>query len=282
MRMEPMTIITSLQNPRVKNVVRLNGRRQRDQQGLTLVEGTREAMQALQSGVVPIEAYVCPEVMGGGDTEILLKKLDLLAAAGQTALCEVTTAVFEKIAYRGESGGILLVIPTQTSTLVDLRLSETPFVLVIDGAEKPGNVGAILRTADGAGIDALLLAGGQSERTDLNNPNVIRASLGASFTVPVVAASTEEIIAWLRERGIMIVATTPAAAEYYTAIDLTGPVAVVMGSEAFGLGPEWLEAADQRVVIPMAGAMDSLNLSVATGLLLYEVVRQRAALAQSS
>jgi TrmH family RNA methyltransferase len=267
--------ITSLQNPRIKNVVRLNGRRQREQQQLTLVEGLRETGQALDSGVVPVEAFVCPELIAGPEATAVMETLSRLAAAGQTQLFEVTTAVFEKIAYRGQSGGVLLVIPYRSYTLADLPLSARPFLAIIDGAEKPGNVGAILRTADGAGVDALLLAGDARERTDMHNPNVMRASLGASFTVPTAAAPTAEMIAWLRAHEIAIVATTPAAEAVYTAVDLSGPVALVLGSEAFGLGPEWLAAADLQVRIPMAGAIDSLNLSVAAALLLYEVVRQR-------
>lgn len=273
--------ITSLQNPRIKNVVRLNGRRRREQQQLTLVEGLREAGQALDNGVVPVEAFVCPELVAGAEATALLKALSRLAAAGQTQLLEVTAAVFEKIAYRGQSGGVLLVIPYRSYTLADVPLSARPFLVVLDGAEKPGNVGAILRTADGAGVDALLLAGDVHERTDLHNPNVVRASLGASFTVPTAAAATAEMIAWLRQHGIAIVATTPAAEALYTAVDLNGPVALVLGSEAFGLGPEWLAAADVQVRIPMAGTIDSLNLSVAAALLLYEVVRQRGTAAAS-
>lgn len=268
--------ISSLQNPRVKNIVRLANRRQRDQQRLTVVEGVREAAQALAAGIVPQEAFWCPNLTESEEAQGVVASLQRLVHTGQTQLYEVTTAVFAKIAYRGESGGVILVIPYQSQALADLPLGTPPFVAVIDGAEKPGNVGAILRTADGAGVDALLLAGDAQDRTDAHNPNVTRASLGASFTVPVVAAGTAEIVAWLRRQGIAIVATTPAADQVYTAVDLTGPVAIVMGSEALGLGPAWLDAADVQVRIPMAGRMDSLNLSVATALLLYEVVRQRS------
>lgn len=275
--MDKVQQISSLQNPRVKNVVRLANRRQRDQQHLTVVEGVREAGQALAAGIIPQEAFWCPDLAEGVEALGVLAQLQQLARTGQTRLYEVTAAVYAKIAYRGESGGVILVIPYRNQGLADLPLGSPPFVAVIEGAEKPGNVGAILRTADGAGVDALLLAGDARERTDAHNPNVTRASLGASFTVPVVAAETDEIVVWLREHGMAIVATTPAAERVYTAVDLTGPVAIVMGSEALGLGPGWLAAADVRVRIPMAGRIDSLNLSVATALLLYEVVRQRSA-----
>ena len=142
---------------------------------------------------------------------------------------------------------------------------------MIDRPEKPGNLGAILRTADAAGVDGVIVCGG----VDLHNPNVVRASLGALFTVPVAEAGAAEAIAWFTAHGIRIIATTPDAVTRYTAVDLTGPVAVVMGSEAEGLSAPWLAAADERVMIPMAGAVDSLNLATSTALLLYEVVRQR-------
>lgn len=274
--MEEIPQISSLQNARIKNVVRLGNRRQRDQQCLTVVEGVREAGQALAAGIVPQEAFWCPHLTEDAEAQGVLALLQELARTGQTRLYEVTKTVYAKIAYRGESGGVVLVIPYRSPALADLHLGSPPFLAVIDGAEKPGNVGAILRTADGAGVDALLLAGEARERTDVHNPNVTRASLGASFTVPVVAADTAEIVAWLRQHGIAIVATTPAAEKVYTVVDLTGPLAVVMGSEAHGLGPAWLAAAHMQVRIPMAGRIDSLNLSVATGLLLYEAVRQRS------
>ena len=143
---------------------------------------------------------------------------------------------------------------------------------VLEGVEKPGNLGGVLRTADAAGVDAILVCG---EGTDIYNPNAIRASLGAIFTVPVIAAATPTLIAWLKAQGLALVATTPAATQRYTQVDLTRPVAVIMGSEAEGLSADWLAAADQQVLIPMNGDVDSLNVSVATALLLYEAVRQR-------
>jgi TrmH family RNA methyltransferase len=148
-----------------------------------------------------------------------------------------------------------------------------PFLAVIDRPEKPGNLGAILRTADAAGVDGVIVSGG----VDVHNPNVVRASLGTIFTVPVAEATVDTAIAWLRQHDIRLVATTPEAVTPYTAVDLTGPVAIVMGNEAEGLSAQWLAAADLHVVIPMFGQADSLNLATATALLLYEVVRQRKA-----
>ena len=269
--------LTSVQNPHIKNVVRLNNRHRREAVRLTIVEGQREVDRALKAGVVPQEAYVCPELLDGAGAEKTYAKLQLLAQAGETKLFEVTLAVFEKMAYRGSSGGFLLVIPYLEHALAELEGLAMPFLVVIDGAEKPGNVGAILRTADAAGVDGLLLTADTNSGTDIYNPNTIRASLGAVFTVPVHAQSIAETITWLCNRGIKIVAATPEAEELFTDVSMTGPIAVVLGSEAYGLSKAWLEAADQQVGIPMFGEVDSLNLSVSTALLLYEVVRQRGA-----
>jgi TrmH family RNA methyltransferase len=269
--------LTSVQNPHIKNIVRLNNRHRREAVRLTIVEGQREVNRALKAGVVPQEAYVCPELLDGADAKKTYAKLQLLAQAGETKLFEVTLAVFEKMAYRGRSGGLLLVIPYLEHALAELEGLAMPFLVVIDGAEKPGNLGAILRTADAAGVDGLLLTVDTNSGTDIYNPNTIRASLGAVFTVPVHAQGIAETITWLRNNGIKIVAATPEAEELFTDVSMTGPIAVVLGSEAYGLSKAWLEAADQQVGIPMFGEVDSLNLSVSTALLLYEVVRQRGA-----
>ena len=266
-------LITSLQNQRIKNVVKLRQRRQRDTQQLTVVEGTREVLRALQQGVVPQEAFICTELLSGAEAETAVSRLHQLSP---TITYEVTPEVFAKMAYRDDSGGLLLIIPYRKQPLNALPFSTTPsFFVVIEGAEKPGNLGAILRTADAAGVEGVILAHGAADSTDLYNPNVVRASLGTIFSVPLVSDSNANVIQWLRLHGIQIITTTPAAATRYTAVDLTTPVAIVMGSEAHGLSDEWLNAADQQVKIPMHGIADSLNLSVATALLLYEVVRQR-------
>jgi TrmH family RNA methyltransferase len=188
------------------------------------------------------------------------------------ALFEVTPEVFARLAYREGSDGLLLVIPYLDRALSQIPLSTTPFLCIIEGVEKPGNLGAILRTADAAGVDGVIVCSGA---TDLHNPNVVRASLGALFTVPVAECTSAEAIDWLHEHDIRIVATTPEAPISYFNTDLTGPTAVVMGNEAHGLGEAWLAAANEAVSIPMHGAADSLNLATATALLLYEVVRQR-------
>lgn len=270
-RKRPMHI-TSSSNPRIKNVVRLSSnRRHREQTRRTVVEGSREVRRCLEAGVVPAEAYICPELLASEDTD-LAHRLTTQYPIPNTQSATVSPDVFTKMAVRGDSGGLLLVIPYTPTGLDELPLSATPFLVVVEGAEKPGNVGAILRTADAAGVDGLILCAGG---TDLHNPNVIRASLGTRFTVPVAEAPTGEVIAWLRARAIRTIAATPDATTVYTSLPLTGPVAIVTGSEAEGLSDEWLTAADATVTIPMYGVADSLNLATSTALLLYEVVRQR-------
>lgn len=268
----PPIVISSLQNARVKELVKLSKRRERDERRVTLVEGTREIGHALNAGVVPVEIYVCPELVTAPASQALLAHCARLAQQHSTPMVTVTPAVFAKIAYREDSGGLLLVIPYVARQLAQMPPRATPFLTVIEGVEKPGNLGAILRTADAAGVDGVIVCTGA---TDVHNPNVVRASLGALFTVPLAEAQTEQVIAWLQRQQIHIVAASPYGQQEYTAPDLTQPVAIVMGSEAHGLTPAWLTAAATVVRIPMRGVVDSLNLSAATAVLLYEVVRQR-------
>jgi TrmH family RNA methyltransferase len=266
--------ITSLQNGRIKNIVKLNNRRHRDAQQLTVVEGVREVGRALQCGLVPHEAYVCPELIGD-EASAVVAQLEVLAGNGRFPLNTIPPEIFQKIAYRGQSGGLLLVIPYLQRTLADLPLSPSPFLAVIENVEKPGNLGAILRTADAAGVDGVMVCSDGTATTDMHNPNVVRASLGTLFSVPIVTCTTREAIGWLQERGIQIVVATPEAEAVYTAVNLQPPTALITGSEAHGVSRQWLDAATVQVTIPMQGIADSLNLATATALLLYEVVRQR-------
>lgn len=268
-----MAPITSLQNGRVKHVVKLNHRRYRDAQQLTLVEGVREVLRALGRGVVPQEGFICPELLSA-EAATAVARLHALAQAQQTRLYEVSTAVFAKMAYRGGSGGLLITIPYLPTSLEHLPLSTVPLFAVVEGAEKPGNVGAILRTADGAGADGVILSS-SDPGADLHNPNVIRASLGTLFSVPAAVADNEAIWRWLRQHAIQLVAATPQAQQLYTAVDLTQPTAILAGSEAHGLSPFWLSHAQHHVRIPMHGIADSLNLATSVALLLYEAMRQR-------
>jgi TrmH family RNA methyltransferase len=267
--------LTSLQNPRIKQIAKLNNRRQRDAVQQTVVEGIREVGRALQQDIIPYAAYLCPELITNETSEVVAQ-LTQLAQRGTTELFEVTPEIFAKIAYRGDSGGVLLVIPYQQHSLNDLPLSDLPFLAIVENVEKPGNLGAILRTADAAGVDGVIVCSDGTASTDLHNPNVIRASLGTLFAVPVAAATSCETVAWLQEHYIQIVVATPEAERVYTAVNLQAPIALVTGSEAYGLSQAWLEAANEKVRIPMAGTADSLNLATATALLLYEVVRQRS------
>jgi RNA methyltransferase, TrmH family len=265
------TPITSLQNSRIKDVIRLAKHSERDQRQVTVVEGTRECAHALAAGSIPVEAYLCPTLLDPEGRQIA-EQLYRLEAQRRTQLMEVTPEIFAKIAYRGDSGGILLVIPYLNHQLSDFDPPAPAFVVIIEGVEKPGNLGAILRTADAAGVQAVIVTAGV---TDIHNPNVIRASLGALFTLPVFESPFEATRTWLVKRQVQIIAASPEATHLYTEIDYTLPTAIVMGSEARGLGPNWRSAANALVTIPMFGAMDSLNLATSTALLLYEVIRQR-------
>ena len=265
-----MVPLTSPQNTHIKDVMKLNNRSFRDERRQTVVEGIREVGLVLGQGIVPVEAYVCPELVPAAAYSSLTH-LQQLAQNRATRLFSLSSDLFAKIAYRENSGGLLLVVPFWQKPLA--AIVRPTLVAVLEGVEKPGNLGGVLRTADAAGVDAVLVCG---EGTDIYNPNAIRASLGAIFTVPVIAAATPTLISWLKQQGLTLVATTPAATETYTQVDLTGPVAIIMGSEAEGLSRDWLAAADKQVQIPMNGAVDSLNVSVATALLLYEAVRQRS------
>lgn len=264
-------IITSLQNPRVKQIVALRDRRDRERSGLMRVEGNEELSLALDSGAQPVSLYFCRDLFRTTTAADLLERVQAMGAE----LIEVSERVFEKMAYREGPDGWLATFPLLDTRLATRKLSANPFVVVAEGIEKPGNLGAMLRTADAAGIDALIAA---APLTDWSNPNIIRASKGALFSVPVAAADNPTTLAWLRERLVRIVAATPQATVSYTGADLRGPVAIAVGEEKYGLSQFWLDHADIRVRIPMVGRVNSLNVATATALLVYEVVRQRSSL----
>ncbi len=261
--------ISSLQNPRIKQLVKLRDRRPRDAAGVFLVEGYRQIRRALEKGITLTELYYAPDWFLGENERALIAE----AADAGAQLFELTKPAFAKVAYRERPDGLLAVAPQWRHTLDDLKLAATPFLLVVEAIEKPGNLGTILRSADAAGVDALIVC---DPVTDLFNPNVVRASTGVVFSVPVVIASSAEVREWLQTRGIRTAATTPAAEALYTDTDLTGPLAIVMGSEQYGLSDYWLAEADTKVRIPMAGQADSLNVAMATIITLFEAVRQRA------
>jgi len=264
--------ITSPANPRIKQLVALRRRRSRDQAGVTLVEGQAEIELALAAGVRVQAIYFCP-ALASEDS------LPLAAIAGERGaeVVAVSRAVFDKISYREGPDGWLAVVPAVVSSLDSLKLDggklgPRPLVLVCAGLEKPGNLGAILRTADAAGIAAVIAA---DPVTDWGNPNVVRASKGAVFSVPVASATSAQALDWIAVHGLRIVAATPDATQLITGADLTGPTAIAVGAEQTGLSSEWLERADEVVRIPMFGKADSLNVSTSAAIIAYEAVRQR-------
>ena len=255
--------ITSLQNPRIKHIVRLrDDKRQRRKEGLLLVEGYDEIQLALSAGHQPRTVFSAPELASGP-----IEGLD-------TTIEQITVSrvVFEKMSYRDNPDGWLGVFPIPQASVDDLLLSESPLVVVAEAVEKPGNLGAILRTADAARADALLIC---DPRVDLWNPNVVRASRGAVFSVPAIECDNASALAWLKGHAIQILAATPSAEEVYSDIDLRQPIAIAVGTEDEGLSDFWLSQADVLVRIPMLGHVNSLNVSVSTALILYEAVRQR-------
>jgi RNA methyltransferase, TrmH family len=254
--------ITSLQNPRVKHIVKLrDDKRQRKADHLMLVEGYDEIQLALAAGHKPQTILSAPELAS--------RQMDAVKAESIT----VSRAVFEKMSYRENPDGWLAVFPIPETSLDGLKLSEIPLVIVAESIEKPGNLGAILRTADAAHVDALLVC---DPRVDVWNPNVVRASRGALFSVPVVECDNASALEFLRARTIRIVAATPSADVIYSNVDLRGPVAVAIGTEDEGLTDFWISNADVKIKIPMMGMVNSLNVSVSTALILYEAVKQRS------
>jgi len=253
--------ITSLQNPKIKYIVKLReDKRQRQKDGVMLVEGYDELTLALGSGLKAQSLLTAPELVA--------RSIDIPAADVTT----VTRAVFEKISYRDNPDGWLGIFPIPKITLEDLKMSDVPLVIVAESVEKPGNLGAILRTADAAKVDAVIVC---DPRVDLWNPNVVRASRGAVFTVPTVEVDSQTALAWLKSRKMRVLAATPSAEVLYTDINLKEPVAITVGTEDEGLTDFWMQNANIKVHIPMMGKVNSLNVSIATALITYEAVRQR-------
>lgn len=260
--------ITSIHNPRVKALAKLRKRSERDEQGIFITEGYRPITRALAAGFHFDEVYYSPEWFLGTNEQ---KVLDDAAKAG-AALTHLGKEAFAKIAYRERPEGLLGIGKQWHTSLDDLKLSKNPFLIVVEAIEKPGNLGTILRSADATGAEAVIVC---DAVTDLFNPNVVRASTGVLFTTPTVITDSQSTLDFLRKHTIRSLAATPAATELYTDVDLAQPVAVVMGSEQFGLTDLWLKNCDLPVRLPMAGIADSLNVSAATVAIAYEVVRQR-------
>jgi RNA methyltransferase, TrmH family len=274
-----MPLITSLQNPRVKDAVRLRDRRHREKQGQILIDGARELRRAIAAGVKLLEVFVCEPLCRGDDARHLLGVLP--QSGGQ--VWHVGENVFQRLAFGQRAEGVLGVAEMPRPTLATLEWDvspaatptmsrTTPLIAVLEGVEKPGNVGAVLRSADAAGVSAVIVADG---RTDLFNPNAIRASLGTIFTMPVCEAASGEVLAWLRERQFQIIAARVDGFVCYTKVDYRRPTAIVLGGEAAGLSPIWTGDDIIAVHLPMLGAADSLNISATAAVLFYEALRQR-------
>ena len=260
--------ISSVQNPRIKQLLLLQQKSsERRKSGLFVVEGRRELQHCVEAGLSVDSVFCCSELMGRGSE-----------FAGPSTpppanhCYEVSPQVYEKIACRGGTEGIVATVEARSLALDDLPELPSPLYVVLERVEKPGNLGAILRTADAAGADAVLVC---DPLTDLYNPNLIRSSVGALFTVPCVACSSDECIAWLQRRHVTILTAQLQDSRLYYDTDMRRATALVMGTEATGLSSQWRKAASAHLRIPMLGRLDSLNVSVSAAILLFEAVRQR-------
>lgn len=283
--------ITSAQNRKVKELLTLVEKsKARSAAGLFVVEGQRELGHCLDAGFIPETLFICGEVMAvqnnavnGAKTGHLAENiegkdgLDALVAKAEAlnprlSVVQIPAFLYEKVAYRGSTEGIIAEVHSVPRALEDLRLGESPLVMVLESVEKPGNLGAVLRSADAAGADAVIVC---DPLTDIWNPNLIRSSVGAVFSVPVAVCTSADAIAFLRKRGIRILTAQLQDSEWYYDTDMTGATALVMGTESTGLTQAWRDSADAHIKIPMLGRLDSLNVSVSAAVLLYEAVRQR-------
>ncbi|MBR3078672.1 MAG: RNA methyltransferase [Prevotella sp.] len=266
--------ISSVQNPRVKQLVLLQQKSsERRKTGLFVVEGQRETEHCLEAGYQLDSLYYCPELFVNQQNQAN-RLLDSVLKDKTVPLFNVTTAVYEKMAYRGTTEGLLAVVHAKPHTLDGLQLPDNPVVVVLESVEKPGNLGAVLRTADAAHADAVIVC---DPLTDLYNPNLIRSSIGAIFTVPCVACSSEQCIAFLKSHGIQILTAQLQDSHLYYDTDMRRSTAIIMGTESTGLTDTWRQVADAHIRIPMLGRLDSLNVSVSAAILLFEAVRQRSA-----
>ncbi len=270
-------VITSTGNPAVKFARSLQKASVRKKEGLFLVEGIREIRLAMLANYRFHTLFYCPQIAERSHILASTGKCEAPgdiadAMTGQCTIIETVPDVFEKLAYRENSGGLLAIALQKKQGLNDIKLSENPLVLVAESVEKPGNLGALLRTADAAGVDAVLVC---DAGTDIYNPNTVRSSLGTLFTLPVVGCSSDEAVEWLKESSIKIFTTALSASRPYYQADFRGPAAIVAGAEATGVSAVWEDNSDSNIIIPMFGIVDSINVSAATSIVLYEVLRQR-------
>jgi TrmH family RNA methyltransferase len=265
--MMPDNYISSVQNHKIKKLLLLQQKSsERRHEGLFVVEGKREIAHCVEGGYQFDSVFCCPDYMDEKALE-LVRGFD-----GGVKRFEVSKEVYERIAYRGSTEGMIAEVRMRNSTLDKLQLGEHPLIVVLERVEKPGNLGAVLRSADAAGADAVIVC---DPLTDLYNPNLIRSSIGAIFTVPCVASTSEKCITFLKDHGIRILTAQLQDSSLYYDTDMTNPTAIVMGTESTGLTTQWRDAADAHIRIPMLGRLDSLNVSVSAAILLFEAVRQR-------
>lgn len=264
--------ITSAQNPRIKHLLLLQQKSaERRKCGLFVVEGQRELLHCLNAGYEVGTLYCCPEIAGEREIADFIASIPCQPAG--FSCVDISKALYEKVAYRGSTEGVIAEIKVRHTALDGLALPENPLVIVLESVEKPGNLGAVLRSADAAKADAVIVC---DPLTDLFNPNLIRSSIGAVFTVPTVACTSEECIAFLKKRGIQILTAQLQDSRLYYDTPMTEGTAIVMGTESTGLTQQWRDAADAHIRIPMLGRLDSLNVSVSAAILMFEAVRQRA------
>ena len=264
-----MQHISSRQNERVKATVKLRTSRERTRQGMFVIDGARPISRAIQSGISISVGFLCEELINSAERQQAATQLREAASECVT----VTLEVYAKLAFGDNDDGLVAVAETPERGIDSLRLPERPLIAVLEGLEKPGNIGAILRTADAAGLGAVIIA---DAATDLFNPNTIRASMGTVFAGNVRAASSAEVLARLKELDLPIVATRVDATQLYSEVDYRAGAAIVLGSEAEGLSPQWSGAAVQGVRLPMHGIADSLNVSATAAIMFYEALRQRS------
>jgi len=256
--------ITSTQNPKVKNLLSLEKPRERRKQCLFVIEGAKEIGMALEAGYKIGNLFFCEEIISRNDLQSL--------GAEDKLMIPVSREVFEKIAIREGSGGVLAVAEQKTHRLEEIKLTSNPLLLILESVEKPGNLGAILRTADAAGVDAVIICDPQ---TDFYNPNVIRSSIGCIFTKQTASATSLDTIEWLRRNKVNIHCTYLKASQPYHLVDYKKPTAIVMGTESTGLSDTWVNASDTNIIIPMQGRIDSMNVSTAAAVVIFEAKRQR-------
>ncbi|MBF02806.1 MAG: rRNA methyltransferase [Flavobacterium sp.] len=260
-----MKQITSVQNPYIKSLVQLQEKaKTRKQTGTFLIEGKREIELAIKGGYILETLLFCPEVIQNVDYKIFDSSI--------VEKIEISKEVYQKLAYRDTTEGILAVAQSKALHLSDLKLSKNPLVLIAEAPEKPGNIGALLRTADAANIDAVIIA---NPKSDLYNPNIVRSSVGCLFTRQIATGTSEEVIAFLQENNINFYSATLQNSNEYHKVNYTTPTAIVVGTEATGLTEIWRKESTQNIIIPMQGEIDSMNVSVAAAILLFEAKRQR-------